>query len=129
MWLFLLWTLLACQNDTPTDCESLTDTETADACHYSQLQAQITAGDLDGSQASIASIESPMLASAAVHELFQTWQGEGLDLQRAMTLCEGLDTAYQASCKQTWDRPHLWIEAAGARAPGEPRWPKPEGTE
>jgi hypothetical protein len=129
MRLFLLWTLLACQEDTPTDCGSLTDREEADACHYSQLQTQIRAKDLEGSQASISSIESPMLASAAVHELFQTWQGEGLDLQRAMTLCESLDVAYQASCKQTWDRPHLWIEAAGKRAAGEPRWPKPEGTE
>jgi hypothetical protein len=129
MLMFMLWTLLACQDDTPTDCSSLTDSDQVDSCHYGQLQAQIQARDLDGAHASLEAINSPMLASAAVHELFQTWQGEGLDLLRAMALCESLEPAYQDSCKQTWNRPHLWVEAAGNHTHGEPRWPKPEGTE
>ena len=121
--------MLGCQTETDSepaeDCGTLSEGAEADKCHYAEMQLGVKASDLEAAQAALARISDPLLASAGANEILSTWEGDGLSLDVAMSLCSSLAEGHQTPCRKTWNRPHLWVREARTQPDGQPKWPAP----
>lgn len=101
----LLWITLACGSK---DCATL-DGDARSWCYYDLAVAAAQKDDLDGAVAHVASIQDPIVASAATKRIIQE-SPLRLDQSGAERLCTQLDSKGAESCLREWKRPHLWGE-------------------
>lgn len=86
------------------DCAAASDPHERDLCQYTRLEAAPPT-DPEGVGPVVATITDPILRSAAV----LTWVSvhPTADPQRAVRLCDLLDTTEQFACQRRLNSPHL----------------------
>lgn len=91
-----------------TDCGDVWDPLDRDWCWSDESASAAQAGDLSRANRLLGNVSSDRVR-AATTERIVTIAPPGIDRASALQLCDALASANASRCRDSWDRPEMWV--------------------